>query len=280
MKIPAVKIFERYFRGLAKEKSEPIEVAEPTNVVESIEAPERDPYEILFSQWAGETGLVKGFPQYNDNMITSWKLGTPYGEIINSAMLEAEYLFAHDLLRELQGSNTPGAIVEFGVYEGDWLKHLSDSLKTLNFDRPIYGFDSFEGLPAPIQEIDLIGFAEGDLHADFDRVYKFLECDKRDITLVKGWFCDSLKLEPAQSIREICFARIDCDLFAGAMDALSYLKDRLVDGAILVFDDWSHIMNVGESRAFFEWAPTSGLTFEFLALNGWVHLYLRVRRGE
>lgn len=211
-------------------------------------------------------------------MITSWKIGTDLGDIINSAMVEAEYIFAHNLIRDLRDREIPGVIVEFGVYNGNWLKHLSDSVEELKFECSIVGFDSFEGLPEPISGIDLIGFSGGDFQADFSKVYNFLECDKRKITLVKGWFCDSLKTEFAQSIQEICHARIDCDLYEGAKDCLAYLTDRLVDGAVLVFDDWSHVMNVGESRAFLEWAPTSGLKFEFLALNGWVHLYLRVRR--
>jgi hypothetical protein len=59
---------------------------------------------------------------------------------------------------------------------------------------------------------------------------------------------------------------------------LEFLRNRLVDKAILVFDDWQQNLNFGETKAFFEWLPTSGLKFEFLALNGMLHLFLRVHK--
>ena len=41
--------------------------------------------------------------------------------------------------------------------------------------------------------------------------------------------------------------------------------DRLVDGAILVFDDWTYRTDKGETKAFYPWAQRqTHLRFEFL----------------
>ena len=85
--------------------------------------------------------------------------------------------------------------------------------------------------------------------------------------MIKGWFSESFKRPEIQGIDKICYARIDSDLYQPAVECLDFLRDRLVDGAIL-----------GESKALSEWLPTSGLELEFLAYNGIVHLYLRVHK--
>jgi hypothetical protein len=127
--------------------------------------------------------------------------------------------------------------------------------------------------------LDIKGFKKGNYKAGYDDVYKYLDCENRDITLIRGWFSDTLKERQAQEIKEIAFARIDCDLYDGAVECLDFLKTRLVDGAVLVFDDWSWWFGHGEARAFFEWYPSCGLKFEFLAFNSFIHLYLRVRKN-
>ncbi len=103
--------------------------------------------------------------------------------------------------------------------------------------------------------------------------------DRPFLRLVKGWFSESLIREPATSIAKIAYARIDGDLYSSAVDCLAYLTDRLADGAILVFDDWQFSVNHGEVLAFREWIEAHPIfEFEFLEMNMWAHLYLRVRR--
>ncbi len=224
------------------------------------------------------TGLISGVPVRSLALASSWAMDTKYGRHIKNAMDAAELEFAGDLLREIKVTGVAGAICEFGVFEGRWLKILSDHCEHIGLQRPIFGFDSFEGLPAPKVGFDIGGFEEGEYSADFDSVYRRLDCANRDITLVKGWFSETLAVSPAVDIEQISFARIDCDLYEPTLECLDYLQSRLSDGAILVFDDWSWWFGHGEPRAFFEWAEGSGLKFEFLAYNSWIHLYLRVRR--
>jgi len=75
--------------------------------------------------------------------------------------------------------------------------------------------------------------------------------------------------------------RIDCDLYEPARDCLNYLTNRLADGAILVFDDWPHLLGYGEQLAFEEWrVQASHLEFEFLFYNTIGHFYLRVHHKK
>lgn len=50
---------------------------------------------------------------------------------------------------------------------------------------------------------------------------------------------------------------IDCDLYESTEVALSFVGPLLVDGTILIFDDWYCFKgnpDLGEQRAFKEWA--------------------------
>ena len=82
------------------------------------------------------------------------------------------------------------------------------------------------------------------------------------IELVEGWFGKTL---PAvrDRISRIAFVRVDCDLYSSTCDVFTFLSDRLVDGAIIYFDDWTHEATTGESGAFFEFAECHVNRFNF-----------------
>ena len=70
--------------------------------------------------------------------------------------------------------------------------------------------------------------------------------------LVKGYFKDTL---PKEEIYPIAVAHIDCDLYSSTVEVLEFLKPRLVDGALLLFDDWFCYRgrsDKGERRAWLE----------------------------
>lgn len=52
---------------------------------------------------------------------------------------------------------------------------------------------------------------------------------------------------------------VDCDLYSSAKTVLEFVKPLLVDGTIIIFDDWYCFRgnpNLGEQRAFNEWRAT------------------------
>lgn len=233
----------------------------------------------LYEHWL--INNVRNAPLYAEwpHLSTTFQYNSHYGKLVYEGMLNAELLFEKELLLEIKEKNIEGALVEFGVSKGVRLKHLIDSCKDIHLDRYIYGFDSFEGLPKPDYAYDMEFWKEGWFDANIHDVKKYLNCNEnKNVKLIKGLFADTFKQDEAQNLKQIAFARIDCDLYHPAVECLDYLKDRLVDNSILVFDDWMNNLRYGETKAFYEWLPTCGYHFDFLLLNSGMHLYLRAKR--
>ncbi len=211
---------------------------------------------------------------------TTFEIGTPWCDKVVYGMQDGEFLFAEHLIEQLDAAGIAGDIVEFGTAGGTWIKTLASIIERRQNGRRLWGFDSFQGLPEPDPVRDGGIWHAGQYAASLEEVSQAVGAGRRPfLTLVAGWFQDSLARAPATAIASIAYARIDSDLYASAVDCLRYLAPRLVDGAILVFDDWQFSLNHGETLAFREWIGTQpDLEFEFLGMNMWAHLYLRVRR--
>ena len=78
------------------------------------------------------------------------------------------------------------------------------------------------------------------------------------IKLVKGWFNETLteKTKTELEIKSAAIVYIDCDYYESTVPCLEFVTDLLVDGSILIFDDWwifKGRSDKGEQRAFNEW---------------------------
>lgn len=189
-----------------------------------------------------------------------------------------------------------GDYLEFGVFKGDRLTQAFETAEfitkrirrggdpylskasTSNLEQMRFiGFDSFEGLPkaneidkAPGQE-EWIG--EGGFAATLDEVTRLMPrrgIQSGRIKLVKGWFNETLTPETKQNlgIKAVAVAYIDCDYYESAVPALEFITDLLVDGSIIIFDDWwiyRGRKDRGEQRAFYEWKEKHNIqTQEFI----------------
>lgn len=231
-------------------------------------------YEILSRQVFGQNLL---FPHRAP--ACSWTAEDKWGLMVHEKMQEVDYAYAEHLLEEQQKNGITGDIVEFGIFEGRWIEQFYQITQKLGMSRTIYGFDSFEGLPDVSTKDDLGCWVEGDYKSDFDSVSASLKTSERpNIHLVKGWFSQSLPRPEIQAIQKIAYARIDCDLYGPSVECLDWLRSRLVDGALLVFDDWTYRPHKGETKAFFEWQRSvkTSLKFEFLAYNNLGQFYIKV----
>jgi len=207
----------------------------------------------------------------------SFQPGSPWFDKIWAAIAGLEEELVLRLLADCKGNNVPGIIAEFGVFKGTWINILNGMLDKLNWDRQLWGFDSFEGLSKPHSTYDSTFWQEGSFKASLEEVRANVLADDRPrIKLVKGFFSESLSGAEAQSVEAVAYARIDCDLYEPTVDCLNYLSTRLSHGSVLVFDDWTYFLGGGETKAFAEWVETvPDLEFEFLFFAAWGRFHVR-----
>lgn len=164
-----------------------------------------------------------------------------------------QYRDRSEMLRELvRQAPAEGLVLEFGVFEGQTLNWIASWLP----QKEVYGFDSFEGLP----EDWIPSYGKGKF------AVRALPKVKENVKLIKGWFDQTL---PGflQEHRENCsFVHIDCDLYSSTKVVFEMLKERIVEGTVIVFDEffnhpnWQH----GEFKAFMEFIQDTGREFEYL----------------
>lgn len=122
-----------------------------------------------------------------------------------------------------------GLWLEFGVHSGCTVCLLAEYCKE------IYGFDSFEGLPEDWVKSDYEVLKKGyfNMYGNTNLVRN----KPKNVHLVKGWFNESLPPFLRVCKDKCAFIHIDCDLYSSTKTVLTLLKDRIVSGTIILFDE-------------------------------------------
>jgi hypothetical protein len=236
-----------------------------------------DTLAVSYADWTREVFGVE-IPRPGVLHAMSFQGSDEWNNKAHVALVRVELEYVELLLEDVKKRNVDGALVEFGIFEGWWINHLFEVSERLDLQRPVIGYDSFEGLSAPDPLHDSTFWKEGMYSAGEELVREKVKAHERPrIQLIKGFFENSLAGASAQSVGSVAYARIDCDIYRPALDCLRYLESRLSHGAVLVFDDWPHLIHQGEGLAFAEWRQTvPHLRFQYLFQGSWGHLYLRV----
>jgi len=149
---------------------------------------------------------------------------------------------------------------EFGLFKG-FSFWFAEQIGRAYYGETLYyyGFDSFEGLPESAVD-DHINWMPGNYTASIEFVIDQLEKNGMDFKrakLFKGLFSasyfDQLKQDEAFLPVSICV--IDSDIYESCVEVLSFIKDYLRVGSILVFDDYNAFDKAddhGERRALLE----------------------------
>jgi hypothetical protein len=121
----------------------------------------------------------------------------------------------------------------------------------------LIGFDSFEGMPSGSEKE---GWAKGQYHSSIKATRTYLkrqQVDLERVTLVKGWFKDTLTDETRQDhrIEKASLIMVDCDIYSASKDALNFCEPHIRKQAVIMFDDWGwreEQNEIGQKEAFGE----------------------------
>ena len=151
-----------------------------------------------------------------------------------------------------------GNYAEFGVFKGKttieaWKAAHRHGLSDMKF----WLFDSFEGLPE-VKGVDAGGpFVTSEFsnsRKNYENRLQRNGVDSKRTEIVEGFFDKTLPETKTDELFSVVF--IDCDLYESTVPVLEWLTDKLVDGAVLIFDDWYSFNgreDKGEQRATAEW---------------------------
>lgn len=183
------------------------------------------------------------------------------------------------LMYAMRQVTIPGCVLEFGVYRGTTITQIAGFLT----DRKIWGFDSFEGLPEDwlmVRNADKIKFPKGAFEVER------LPWVPDSVTLVKGWFEDTIPQWKQTNSDSIAMLHVDCDLYSSTREVLTQLNSQIVPGTVIVFDDmylWKNpdnyeLWHEGEYRALGEWLETFDREFQVVSRNRYMQCAIKVTR--
>jgi O-methyltransferase len=140
-----------------------------------------------------------------------------------------------------------GGFVETGVWRGGACIMIAAVLAAHDeISRKVWGFDSFEGLPAPneteyprdrgdqLYRFPQLAVTLEEVVENFRRVGLWSD----QVRLVKGWFKDTV---PTAPIEQIAVLRLDGDLYESTIQVLDALYPKLSPGGFCIIDDYGAI---------------------------------------
>lgn len=140
-----------------------------------------------------------------------------------------------------------GLYLEFGVYSGTSINYISKHINN-NY---IYGFDSWQGLPEDWVFADNV-FKKGSYTTNGK-----IPSVNHNVKLVSGLFEDTLPIFVQQNNSPVAFMHIDSDLYSSAKTIFKYLKNNIISGTVILFDEYTY--DSGEEQAFLEFLEENKL---------------------
>jgi hypothetical protein len=132
--------------------------------------------------------------------------------------------------RAVANTGADGLYLEFGVFRAEGLNHFARKLARKNLS--ITGFDSLRGLSE-----DWLGNHNGREAGAYSVNGRVPELEP-NATLREGWVQDTLPGFLAEhASQKIAFAHLDFDTYTPTAYALEKIRDRLIPGTILLFDE-------------------------------------------
>lgn len=151
-----------------------------------------------------------------------------------------------------------GLVCEFGVGSG---RSLRMTQEILPLDVEMHGFDTFTGLPQAWGSEPAGAYSTGGIVPNMEG----------DVYFHKGLFSDTIApfLKEVGDDAFLAYANIDCDLYTSTLDILESLHGRIVEGTVLVFDEYicHPTWRQDEFRAWRECCKRFGWRYEYLGFS-------------
>jgi hypothetical protein len=195
---------------------------------------------------ANEDILPKDFESHHVNI---FKKVQPF------TMTSPERIYALiEAVKYITSNHIEGAIVECGVWKGGSMLAVAETLTSQqSYDRELYLYDTFEGMPAPTEhDKDFTGKDAEDIlnknhnkeenlvwaYSPLDTVQKTLSLsayNKEKIKYIVGKVEDTI---PAEIPEKIALLRLDTDWYESTKHELIHLFPRLQKGGVIIIDDY------------------------------------------
>jgi hypothetical protein len=181
--------------------------------------------------------------------VKTWDLISPaefsvlYRQIRTHTMCSNTRLRAlYRAVRYVIHNGVNGDLVECGCARGGSAALMALTQQRLAGHRPIWLFDTFEGLPAPTADdpdFEIADLFTGTCQASVEEVQDLFERLQlaEGVHLIKGLFQDTL---PPAEVREIAVLHIDGDWYDSVKTCLENLYDRVTPRGIIQFDDYGY----------------------------------------
>jgi O-methyltransferase len=139
----------------------------------------------------------------------------------------------YQCLKNAARMNLEGVVAEFGMFKGGTTMLMSRFIEALGCNWKIFGFDTFDGFPAPRSPLDM--YAHPDcIYLDLATVQRFFE--GRNVEIVPG---DLVETAEVLAGEDIILAFVDTDNYTSAGCVLDVITDRVVVGGVIVFDHFT-----------------------------------------
>lgn len=129
--------------------------------------------------------------------------------------------------------NLEGCVVEVGVFQGGTAKLFTRLMP----NREIHLYDTFEGIPQILNEHDIPGHMWREFrNTSAEVVAEYVGCRDR-VFIHKGIFPNTFNRDDLHG-RRVVFAHIDTDTYIGTKNGLEVIYPLLVNGGIVIIDDY------------------------------------------
>ena len=173
---------------------------------------------------ASPSGLAEALAWKAHSYIVLEEELRPTGTDISGPEMRHDQVTRERLFDFLSTATVPdGDILEFGVFQGSSLALFAERFPA----RRIYGFDSFEGLPA-----DWWNRPRGTFKTPVPAL------PHTNVTLVKGTFDETVPEFLAQWTGTAAIVHVDCTLYSSTMASLPAVLPRCRQGTIVIFDEY------------------------------------------